>query len=95
MTIASPSRKKRRKTPKHAVITRSYSFPLDVSIRQAQKIREHVFACWRLRNHFVKARDDNRAVNRVRKQNGEKTDYLTRADQYADIRQYISTIAAF
>ncbi len=38
---------------------------------------------------FVKARDDNRAVNRARKQNGEKTDYLTRADQYADIHQYI------
>ncbi len=89
MAIASPSRKKRKRTPKHAVVTRSYSFPIDVSSRQAEKIREHVSACWRLRNHFVKARDDNRAVNRVRKQNGEKTDYLTRADQYADIRQYI------
>ncbi len=86
---SNPKRNKRRKTPKHAVVTRSYSFPIDVSSRQEEKIREHVFACWRLRNHFVKARAENRAVNRLRKQKGEKTDYLTRADQYADIRQFI------
>ena len=68
---------------------KTFSFPLVTTPKQVVMLRERVLACWRLRNYLVEERARNRKKNKVRKTNGEKTDYLTRADQYADIANYM------
>jgi transposase len=59
-----PKRAKRKKNPKHTVITRAYDFVMEVSARQSGVIWMWLGACWRLRNGLVSDRSANRAENR-------------------------------
>jgi len=52
----------------------------------------HIGACWRLRNILLADRIENRAANKLLKQQGVTEDlhYLSQSDQYADIIEYVS-----
>src|ERR1700690_3805799 len=86
-------RAKRVKKPKHRVVTRAFDFPMmDVNAKQSDRIWMHIGACWRLRNTLVADRIENRAANKLLKQQGVTEDihYLSQSDQYADIIEYVS-----
>jgi hypothetical protein len=82
------ARKKRRKNPAHRTVTRAFSFPIAVSRKQADILNDHISACWRLRNYLVGDRSANRTESRLLRQLGKETNYLTRAGQYASIKEY-------
>ena len=85
-------RAKRVKKPKHRVVTRAFDFPMEVNAKQNDRIWMHIGACWRLRNILVADRIENRAANKLLKQQGVTEDlhYLSQSDQYADIIEYVS-----
>src|SRR6202142_3498668 len=85
-------RAKRVKKPKHCVVTRAFDFPMEVNAKQNDKIWMHIGACWRLGNILVADRIENRAANKLLKQQGVTEDlyYLSQSDQYADIIEYVS-----
>jgi len=85
-------RAKRVKKPKHRVVTRAFDFPMEVNAKQNDKMWMHIGACWRLRNILVADRIENRAANKLLKQQGVTEDlhYLSQSDQYADIIEYVS-----
>ena len=85
-------RAKRVKKPKHRVVTRAFDFPMEVNAKQSDRIWMHIGACWRLRNILVADRIENRAANKLLKQQGVTEDlhYLSQSDQYADIIEYVS-----
>jgi transposase len=65
---------------------------MEVNAKQNNRIWMHIGACWRLRNILVADRIENRAANKLRKQQGltEDLHYLSQSDQYADIIEYVS-----
>lgn len=63
---------------------------MEVNAKQGARLWMHMAACWRLRNHLVEDRISDREQNKLRKQNGEtELHYLTRADQYDAIPEYV------
>jgi transposase len=65
---------------------------MEVNAKQNDKIWMHIGACWRLRNILLADRIENRAANKLLKQQGVTEDlhYLSQSDQYADIIEYVS-----
>jgi transposase len=64
---------------------------MDVNAKQNDKIWMHIDACWRLRNILVADRIENRAANKLLKQQGVTEDlhYLSQSDQYNAIHEYV------
>src|SRR5664280_1182906 len=90
-TSSKNPRAKRVKKPKHRVVTRAFDFPMEVNAKQNDRIWMHIGACWRLRNILVADRMENRAANKLRKQQGltEDLHYLSQSDQYSAIHKYL------
>ena len=85
-------RAKRVKKPQHRVVTRAFDFPMMyVNAKQNDRIWMHIGACWRLRYILVADRIENRASNKLLKQQGvtEALHYLSQSDQYTAIHEYV------
>jgi len=63
---------------------------MEVSARQDDRLWMHIAACWRLRNGLIADRTRNRRANNLLKQQGvTDVHYLSQADQYSAIHEYV------
>jgi putative transposase len=75
-------RAKRKKTPHHTTVTRSYRFPLEPNHTQAERLRSAVRLAGEAQNLLAEDRARNREEQRQVREAGGSPAYLTKADQY-------------